>query len=202
MTDGGWRQTLQRGAAAMAVVALMTGAAPAATFKVTSSAFKEDGMIAAKYAGHLILKRGAATPTDCGGGNVSPPLSWSNAPAGTKSFALIIFDPDGAKGAGAVHWVAYGIAGNRTGLPENFGAKLSPDFVGGTGSAGNHAYMGPCPIPGHTNHYIFSVFALDLDPTALKPGLTRDQFLAATSGHVLDVGSIVGRAPSRVRPNS
>lgn len=201
MTRSGWGETLRMAGAAMALLAVTSGAS-AAALKVTSSAFKDGGMIAAKYAGHLVLKRGAATPTDCGGGNVSPPLSWRNVPAGTKSFALIIFDPDGAKGAGAVHWVAYGIAGSRTGLPENFGAQESPDFVGGTGSAGNRAYMGPCPVPGHTNHYVFSVFALDLEPTALPPGLSRDQLIAAMNGHVLDVGSIVGRAPSRMRPNA
>lgn len=201
MACAGMSGKLRLTGAAMAVLAMLVGSAAAAGLKVTSSAFKDGGMIAAKYAGHLILKSGAAKPTDCGGGNISPPLSWSNVPAGTKSFALVIYDPDGGKGAGAVHWVAYGIAGDRTGLPENFGAKESPDFVGGTGSAGNHAYMGPCPVPGHTNHYVFSVFALDLGPTALPPGLTRDQFLAAVKGHVLDVGSIVGRAPSRVRPN-
>ena len=156
-------------------------------------------MIAAKYAGHMVLKRGAAAPTDCGGENVSPPLAWCNVPAGTKSFALIVFDPDGAKGSGAVHWVAYGIAADRAGLPEGFGSQDGGDFIGGKGSAGNAIYMGPCPIPGHTNHYIFSLYALDLERTALAPGLGREQLLAAINGHVLDIGSIVGRAPSRQR---
>jgi hypothetical protein len=56
--------------------------------------------------------------------------------------------------------------------------------------------MGPCPTPGHTNHYVFSLYALDLAPDALQPGLSRDQFLDAVKGHVLDNGSLVGRAPS------
>ena len=173
--------------------------AMAAALKVTSSAFAEGGVIAKKYSGHLVTKRGASAPTDCGGDNVSPPLAWTNVPPGTKSFGLVIFDPDGAKGSGAVHWVAYGIAGDRTGLPEGFGDKETPEYVGGTSSSGNHNYMGPCPVPEHTNHYVFSVYALDLDATALPPGLTRDEFFAATRGHVLDVGSIVGRAPSHHR---
>jgi hypothetical protein len=172
--------------------------AQAAALKVTSSAFKEGGMIAGKYAGHLVSKRGASAPTDCGGENVSPPLAWTNVPAGTKSFGLVIFDPDGAKGSGAVHWVAYGIAGDRRSLPEGFGNK-GAGYVGGTSASGDHDYMGPCPIPGHTNHYIFSLYALDLAPDALHPGLTRDQFLDAVKGHVLDIGSIVARAPSRQR---
>jgi len=193
---------IRAGLAAAAMLALGVGGAEAAALKVTSSAFKEDGIIAAKYAGHLVMKRGAAAPTDCGGGNVSPPLAWTNVPAGTESFALVIFDPDGAKGAGAVHWVAYGIASDRKSLPEGFGnVKDSKDYIGGSGTAGNHDYTGPCPIPEHTNHYIFSLYALDLDRDALLPGLTRDQLFAAISGHVLDVGSIVGRAPSRTKGN-
>ncbi len=201
MLQIGFRRCARISASAAALIAL-AGPARAEALKVTSSAFEEGGIIAAKYAGHLVLKRGATVPTDCGGDNVSPPLAWSNVPPGVKSFALIIFDPDGAKGSGAVHWVAYGIAGDRTGLPEGFGAEAGQNFVGGTGSAGNQTYNGPCPIPEHTNHYVFSVYALDLDRTALPPGLTRDQLLAAMSGHVLDVGSIVGRAPSRQRSGS
>jgi Raf kinase inhibitor-like YbhB/YbcL family protein len=182
-------------AVAIAVSAMLVGTAHAATLKITSSAFKEGGTIAAKYAGHLITKRGTTAPTDCGGQNVSPALSWTNVPDGTKSFGLVIFDPDGAKGGGAVHWVAYGIAGNLRSLPEGFGNKTA-GYVGGSGAAGNHDYMGPCPTPGHTNHYVFSLYALDLAPDALQPGLTREQFLDAVKGHVLDNGSLVGRAPS------
>jgi hypothetical protein len=181
--------------ATFVALAFPLSGAHAATLKVTSSAFKEGGMIAAKYAGHLVTKRGASAPTDCGGENVSPALSWTNVPAGTKSFGLVIYDPDGAKGGGAVHWVAYGIAGERRSLPEGFGNR-STDYVGGTSASGNHDYMGPCPTPGHTNHYVFSLYALDLAPDALQPGLSRDQFLDAVKGHVLDNGSLVGRAPS------
>jgi hypothetical protein len=183
---------------ALALSAVLAGSAQAAVLQITSSAFKEGGMIGAKYAGHLVTKRGASAPTDCGGANVSPPLAWTNVPAGTKSFGLIIYDPDGAKGGGAVHWVAYGIAGERRSLPEGFGTEKA-GYVGGTSASGDHDYMGPCPIPGHTNHYIFSLYALDLAPDALQAGLTRDQFLDATRGHVLDIGSLVARAPSRQR---
>ena len=180
--------------------ALAEGATPAtAALLVTSGAFTDGGELAAKYSGYLVTKRGGGPPTDCGGENSSPPFAWSNVPAGTRSFGLIIFDPDGAKGSGVAHWVAYGIAGERRALPEGFGTADTPDYVGGTSTAGSHAYLGPCPIPGHTNHYVFSLYALDLPRDALPPGLTREQFLAAASGHVLDIGSIVGRAPSRQR---
>ena len=195
----GLKITASGAIAIFAVFALLTGGARADVLKVTSSAFEDGGLMSARYAGHMILKRGETVPSDCGGENISPPLAWTNVPAGVKSFALIIFDPDGAKGSGVAHWVAYGIAGDRTGLPENFGIAGSPDYIGGTSSSGNHEYMGPCPIPGHTNHYVFSVYALDLERTALPPGLTRDQLIAAMKGHVLDVGSIIGRSPSRLR---
>ena len=184
--------------AAVVLSTMLAGTAQADVLKITSSAFKEGGMIAAKYAGQLVTKRAASAPTDCGGQNVSPALAWTNVPEGTKSFGLIVFDPDGAKGGGAVHWVAYGIAGDRRSLPEGFGNKTT-GYVGGSGAAGNHDYMGPCPTPGHTNHYVFSLYALDLAPDALQPGLTREQFLDAVRGHVLDNGSLVARAPSRQR---
>ena len=58
----------------------------------------------------------AASANNCGGGNVSPALQWRNTPAGTKSYAITIFDPDGAKGLGIVHWVLYGVAPSTTGL--------------------------------------------------------------------------------------
>ena len=58
----------------------------------------------------------AASANNCGGGNVSPALQWRNTPAGTKSYAVTIFDPDGAKGLGIVHWVLYGVAPSTTGL--------------------------------------------------------------------------------------
>ena len=185
--------------AALAISVMLTGGAQAAALKVTSTAFQDGGLLTVKYIGHLVLKSGNTEQTDCGGENVSPPLAWTNVPAGTKSFGLVIFDPDGAKGSGAVHWVMYGVSGDRRGIPEGFGNKESPDYVGGTSSSGNHTYMGPCAMPEHTNHYLFSVYALDLDPKALPPGLTRDQFFAQTKGHVLDVGSIVGRGPSHHR---
>ncbi|HEX4194912.1 MAG TPA: hypothetical protein VHY80_17520, partial [Stellaceae bacterium] len=85
-------------AAALVALVLPVSVAQADVLKVTSSAFKEGGLIAAKYAGHLVTKRGASAPTDCGGQNVSPALAWTNVPDGTKSFGLVIYDPDGAKG--------------------------------------------------------------------------------------------------------
>src|ERR1700687_793736 len=91
--------------ATAAGVLLLAGTAHAAEpFSLSSSAFKDGGMLALKNAGN-----NKANP-NCVGDNVSPPLSWANPPADTKSFAILMTDPDGGNGLGSVHWVAYGIA--------------------------------------------------------------------------------------------
>ena len=88
-----------------AVVVMTIGAnARAEPFTVTSTAFADGGVMAKKYAGFHPDRQ-----PPCGGENVSPPLAWSNAPAGTKSFAIVMQDPDGGRGTGSNHWVAYDI---------------------------------------------------------------------------------------------
>ncbi|AXL50765.1 PEBP family protein [Paraburkholderia caffeinilytica] len=134
----------------------------------------------------------AASANNCGGGNVSPALQWRNAPAGTKSYAITIFDPDGAKGLGIVHWVLYGIAPSATGL--GAGAPPPAGSVGGTNRTGGPGYYGPCPPVGDIPHHYFAqVYALDLAPDALPAGLTRDALQAAIKDHVLAAASTVLR---------
>ena len=133
----------------------------------------------------------AASANNCGGGNVSPALQWRNTPAGTKSYAITIFDPDGAKGLGIVHWVMYGVAPSATRL----GAGVTPaGSVAGTNRTGGPGYYGPCPPVGDIpHHYVAQVYALDLAPDALPAGLTRDALLAAMKDHVLAAASTVLR---------
>lgn len=133
----------------------------------------------------------AASANNCGGGNVSPALQWRNAPVGTKSYAITMFDPDGAKGLGIVHWVLYGIASSAAGL----GAGATPPgSVAGTNRTGGPGYYGPCPPVGEVpHHYLAQVYALDLPPDALPAGLTRDALLAAIKDHVLATTSTVLR---------
>jgi Raf kinase inhibitor-like YbhB/YbcL family protein len=134
----------------------------------------------------------AASANNCGGGNVSPALQWHNVPAGTKSFAVTIFDPDAAKGHGIVHWIVYGIAPGTTGLAA--GEAAPPGSVAGTNFTGGPGYFGPCPPVGDVpHHYIVQVYALDLPPDALAAGMTRDAFLAAVKDHVLAAASTVMR---------
>jgi len=94
-------------------------------FTLTSSSWKDNATVARKYAGKL------ASNPNCDGDNVSPQISWSNAPAATKSFAILMFDPDGGNGLGAVHWTAYGIPASKTSLKEGEGGAPNPNIIDG-----------------------------------------------------------------------
>jgi Raf kinase inhibitor-like YbhB/YbcL family protein len=121
------------------------------------------------------------------GDNVSPALQWTGTPAGTRSFALVMHDPDAPLVDGFTHWVAYGIPADATGLPEG-----GDDAVAGLNSSGEPAYTGPAPPPGHgLHHYYFWIYALDAD-LGLAPGLDRRQLIARIEDHVIEQARIVG----------
>jgi Raf kinase inhibitor-like YbhB/YbcL family protein len=113
------------------------------------------------------VKPGAMIPTShvfngmgCAGQNVSPALRWSGAPAGTKSYAVTVYDPDAPTGSGWWHWVLYDIPANVTSLAA--GAKGVG--VEGTTDMGTKGYGGPCPPKGDKPHrYVFTVYALKTD---------------------------------------
>jgi Raf kinase inhibitor-like YbhB/YbcL family protein len=116
---------------------------------------------------------------NCVGDNVSPEFSWSNVPEGTKSFVMLMTDPEGRGGAGVVHWVAYGIPSSVTGFAEGEVSKSSDKYVGGKSSRGVGFYSGPCTPPNTMpHHYTFVLVATDFDPKELPPGLTRDELIA------------------------
>jgi Raf kinase inhibitor-like YbhB/YbcL family protein len=100
----------------------------------------------------------------CHGRNISPALSWSNAPAGTKSFALLVHDPDAPTGSGWWHWVVYDIPADVTSLAAGAGdpkKNLMPaTAVQGRTDFGTSGYGGPCPPPGKPHHYYFRLYAL------------------------------------------
>jgi Raf kinase inhibitor-like YbhB/YbcL family protein len=136
--------------------------------------------------------RHAASAQDCGGKNISLPLAWSNAPQDTKSFAVTIFDPDGARGLGIVHWVLYGIPAAMTGLAE--GGPPPEGSIGGINRTGKDGYYGPCPPHGDaSHHYVVQAYALDLTANALPAALDRNALIAAMKGHVLVSSSMVVR---------
>lgn len=113
----------------------------------------------------------------CAGSNISPALSWSNPPAGAKSFALMVHDPDAPTGSGWWHWVVYNIPTNVAGLPARAGdpaAGLMPvGVVQGNTDFGTAGYGGPCPPPGDKPHrYYFRLHALKVDKLDLPPTAT------------------------------
>lgn len=108
----------------------------------------------------------------CSGENKSPQLSWSNAPAGTKSFAITVYDPDAPTGAGFWHWVVFDLPANITELVSSAGnpaLKLMPKgAIQSPTSFGAVGFGGPCPPVGHGLHtYIFTVHALKTDKLGL-----------------------------------
>ncbi|HKT80493.1 MAG TPA: YbhB/YbcL family Raf kinase inhibitor-like protein [Vicinamibacterales bacterium] len=105
----------------------------------------------------------------CSGQNVSPALQWTGAPSGTKSFALILHDPDAPTGVGGfTHWIVYNIPATATGLAKGAGdakgTRLPPGSMQAPTSFGAPGYGGPCPPAGDKPHrYIFTLYALNVD---------------------------------------
>ena len=146
--------------------------ASAQGFTLKSTTFQDGQMMPKKVA-----NKNAQNP-NCVGENVSPELSWSGAPAGIKSFAMLMEDPEGRGGAGVHHWVAYGIPANVTGFAEGEVSKEGDKYVGGKSTQGVGFYSGPCTPPGSPHHYTFVIIGTDLEVKELAPGLTREDFLA------------------------
>jgi Raf kinase inhibitor-like YbhB/YbcL family protein len=161
--------------------------ARAADFTLSSSTLEDNGKLATKNAGN-----NKSNP-NCVGDNVSPPLAWANPPEGTKSYALLMVDPEGRAGLGVVHWVAYGIPVSVTGFAEGEVSNPSDKYVGGKSTISLPSYFGPCTPPGDWHHYTFTLIATDLEPKALAPGMTRDELLAALAGHAKGAAGLIGR---------
>jgi len=174
------------GAMALAYACCSQSASAQGAFTIASSSFKDGERLATKMAGN-----NKQNP-NCVGENVSPALSWSNPPAGTKSYALIMYDPEGRLGLGVVHWVAYGIAASVTGFAEGETSKQTDKYVGGKSTMSLAHYFGPCTPPGAPHHYTFTLIATDLEPAALQPGMTRDEVMKALDGHAKGATGIVG----------
>jgi Raf kinase inhibitor-like YbhB/YbcL family protein len=143
----------------------------------------------------------------CSGGNISPALQWSTIPAGTKSLALQVYDPDAPTGSGFWHWAVYNIPPTATGLAQGAGnspATLPAGAFGGntdfldTGATGiNGNYGGPCPPVGDKPHrYIFTLFATGVPQLEVAGGVPKTG-TAGLFGFVLNSGigsNLLGKA--------
>ena len=133
---------------------------------------------------------------DCKGGNVSPSLAWSGAPEGTKSFALMVHDPDAPTGSGWWHWVVYNIPAGTTSLPAGAGdpaRKLMPaGVVQGRTDYGAVGYGGPCPPPGKPHHYYFRVYALKVAKLDLPADATPALIGFNVRAQALDHAELMG----------
>ena len=156
-----------------------TTAQPALVMKLTSSAFSDSRPIESRFT--------------CDGANVSPALTWSDAPAGTHSFALICDDPDAPAGDW-VHWVIYGIPAAAAGLPEHVATveRLPNGALQGMNDFGQLGYGGPCPPPGKPHRYFFRLYALDVATLPLRPHPRKGDLLEAMQGHILAEVRLIG----------
>ena len=139
----------------LAAAALAAGVTTAFAFEISSPSIA-DGKWDKKFVADKVA--------GCDGGNVSPALTWKDAPEGTKSFALTMFDPDAPTGSGWWHWQVWNIPASATGLPEGAGSQgaktLPKGAVQGKGDIGRAGYLGPCPPDSGVHHYTLTLYAL------------------------------------------
>jgi len=148
-------------------------------FQIATTAFSAGGTIPKKFT--------------CDGPDVSPQLSWKEAPAGTQSFALIMDDPDAPVGTW-VHWVLYNVPANITELQEGVEKQeqLTSGALQGRNDFHKAGYGGPCPPPGKPHRYFFKLYALDTKLN-LKAGGTKPDLERAMKGHILVDTELMGR---------
>lgn len=149
----------------------------AMSLQVGSSSFSNGGAIPRQYT--------------CDGAGISPSLKWTATPARTKSFAIVMHDPDAL--LDFTHWLAYNIPPDAHELTEGASARgtMPHGSAEGSNSFGRPGYGGPCPPAGKLHHYVFDLYGLDtrLD---LLPGAARDRLEAAMKQHVVAQGQIIG----------
>ena len=162
---------------------LAVSAQAADSFTLSSPQIKDGG---------VLTERQSFNGFGCSGENVSPALTWKNAPAGTRSYAVTVYDPDAPTGSGWWHWVVYNIPGNVTSLPEGAGndaALLPQGAVQSVTDFGAPGFGGACPPAGDKAHrYIFTVYALSV-PAMDLPSST----MPAAVGFNIH-GNVLGKA--------
>ena len=150
-------------------------------FKLISSAFPEGAAIPRMYT--------------CEGANLSPALEWSGEPGGTRSFAVIVDDPDAPVGTWN-HWLLFDIPASAHTLAQGF--KPGALGISGKNDFGNEGYGGPCPPRGHGPHrYFFKLYALGVASLGVGAGVKRAELDKAMQGHVLAQAEYMGRYERR-----
>ena len=140
--------------------------------KILSSDFTGGGLVPEKFT--------------CDGQNISPNLKIEEASENTKSFALIMDDPDAPSGT-FVHWLMWNISSETAQILEG---ELPASVAQGTNSGGKVGYMGPCPANG-THHYVFKLYALD-NTLDLSPESKKAELESAMQGHIIESAQLVG----------
>ena len=172
MKPGAWTAHAWLAAMALAATTLLATVPPAAketsamaSFTLRSTDFTDGGTLANAQ---------VFNEFGCKGGNISPALAWSGAPAGTKSFALLMHDPDAPTGSGWWHWVVYNIPAATTSLAAGAGdpkkGLMPAAAVQGRTDYGSVGYGGPCPPPGSPHHYNFRLYALKVPKLEVPEG--------------------------------
>ena len=160
----------------------LVSSAAAEGFRLTSSSLQESGTLPIR---HVFNGLG------CTGENLSPQLSWQGEPAGTKSFAITVFDPDAGTGKGWWHWLVVNIPAGIHSLPENSGnpqnGLMPPDALQAWNDFGSRGYGGACPPAGSPSHrYQFTVWALDVEGWPYTADLTSAMILVNLQRHMLE----------------
>jgi Raf kinase inhibitor-like YbhB/YbcL family protein len=158
-----------------------TAAGPA--LALTSAAFEDGGIIPDSPFSQV-----ETTP-------LSPAFSWTNPPAGTQTYVLIMHDADVApmkNGPDFVHWLVFNIPGNARGLAQGIQPNAAGDITQGHNGRNTSSYLGPGAPNGPYHHYVFELFALDIR-LPLQATATRDDVIAAMAGHVVGKAAYTGR---------
>jgi Raf kinase inhibitor-like YbhB/YbcL family protein len=176
--------------AAVGVIAAQEKSTPRSHFVLSSPDARLATKVPDEYTGNVF---------GCTGGNMSPALQWSGAPAGTKSFVVTVFDPDVPEtGSGWWHWVVYDLPASVNSLPKGAGAEHSSVLPAGTQQGrtdlGNDAYHGPCPDKGQPPHlYKFTIYALSVEKLDVPPEASGAMVTSTAKESVLGKAVFVAR---------
>lgn len=162
---------------------LALGSAQAADFTVSSPDIVDGKIAPAQFANGF----------GCTGDNLSPAISWTGAPKGTKSFVVSMYDKDAPTGSGFWHWVVIDIPANETGLAQGSGTdatKLPAGAQQTLTDAGMPGYAGICPPPGSTHEYVITIKAVGVDKLPVDPRATGAMVGMMSNMNVLAVATL------------